>query len=91
VKSQPSEASYDMTTDGREHRSARPDGGVTVATMHWERSALVLHQRIADPKLGQLNFRVRYELVDEGRTLRATEDVDGGGSSHINVWIFARQ
>jgi hypothetical protein len=40
---------------------------------------------------GQLNNRVKYELTDEGRTLRATEDFDGGGRSHHNVWIFRRQ
>lgn len=91
VKGQPSEASYDITTDGREHRGVGPNGGVTVATMHWEQVVLVVHQRISDPKAGQLNNRVRYELIDKGRTLRATEDFDGGGRSHHNVWIFRRQ
>ena len=91
VKGQPSEASYEVTTDGREHRGVGPTGGVTVATMHWEQVVLVLHQRISDPKAGQLNNRVRYELIDEGRTLRTTEDFDGGGRSHHNVWIFRRQ
>lgn len=91
VKGQPSEASYDITTDGREHRGVGPNGGVTVATMHWEQVVLVVHQRISDPKAGQLNNRVRYELIDKGQTLRATEDFDGGGRSHHNVWIFRRQ
>ena len=91
VKGQPREASYDATTDGREHRSVGPNGGVTVATMHWEQVALVIHQRISDPKAGQLDNKVRYELIDHGRTLRATEDFEGAGRSHHNVWIFRRQ
>ena len=90
VKGQPREASYDVTTDGREHRGVSPNGGVTVATMHWEQTALVVHQRISDPNAGQLDNRVRYELIDNGRTLRATEDFDGGGRAHHNVWIFRR-
>jgi hypothetical protein len=91
VKGQPSEASYVVTTDGREHRGVGPNGAVTVATMHWEQAVLVVHHRIADPKAGQLNNKVRYELIDEGQTLRATEDFDGGGRSHHNVWIFKRR
>jgi hypothetical protein len=91
VKGQPSEASYDVTTDGREHRGVGPRGGVAVATMHWEEMALVVQQRISDPNAGQLTNKVRYELIDNGRTLRATEDFDGGGRSHHNVWIYRRQ
>lgn len=91
VKGQPYEASYDVTTDGREHRGVSPQGGATVATMHWEQMAVVVHQRISDSKAGQLNNTVRYELIDNGRTLQATEDFDGGGRSHHNVWIFRRQ
>ena len=91
VKGQPYEASYDVTTDGRDHRGVSPNGSATVSTMRWEQMALVVHQRISDPKVGQLNNTVRYELADEGRTLRATEDFDGGGRSHHNVWIFTRQ
>lgn len=91
VKGRPNEASYEVTTDGREHPGVAPNGSPTVATMHWEQMALVVHQRISDPKAGPLVNSVRYELKDEGRTLQATEDFDGGGRSHHNVWIFSRQ
>jgi hypothetical protein len=90
VKGQPSEGSYEVTTDGREHRGVSPNGSATVSTMHWEQAVAVVQQRISDPKVGQLNNKVRYELIDDGRTLRATEDFDGGGRSHHNVWIFRR-
>jgi len=85
------DASYEVTTDGREHRAVGPNGGVTVATMHWEQMTLILDQRISDPKAGQLTNKVRYELIDNGRALRATEEFEGGGRSHHNVWIFTRQ
>lgn len=91
VKGQPNEAFYEVTTDGREHRSIDPNGGATVATMHWEEMALVIHQRISHPKAGQMNNKVQYELLDNGQTLRSTEDFDGGGRSHHNVWIFRRE
>jgi hypothetical protein len=91
VKERPIEASYDVTTDGQEHRGVGPNGGVTVATTHWEQMALVVEQRISDPNAGQLTNRVRYELMDKGQTLQATEDFEGGGRSHHNVWIFRRQ
>ena len=90
MKGQPIDATYEVTTDGREHRSVDPNGGVTIATMHWEQAALVVHQRIAHPKAGELDNRVRYELIDNGQTLRATEDLVGGGRTHHNIWIFRR-
>jgi hypothetical protein len=91
VKGQPSEASYEVTTDGREHRGPAPGGGESVSTMVWEQTALIVRQRISHPKAGQLTNTVRYELVDNGRTLRATEDFEGAGRSHHNVWIYRRQ
>jgi hypothetical protein len=91
VKGQPSEVSYVVTTDGRQQRSTRPSGGITVATMRWEQTALLLRQRITDPKAGEMSNEVRYELLDDGRTLRATEDFEGAGRSHHNVWIFRRR
>jgi hypothetical protein len=91
VKGQPREVSYEITTDGRQHRSTGQSGGITLTTMRWEDTALMLRQRIGDPKAGELSNEVRYELLDDGRTLRATEDFKGAGRSHHNVWIFRRR
>lgn len=90
-KGQPNEASFEVTTDGREHRVAGPNGSAVVATMHWEQMALVVHQRISDPRMGELDNKVRYELTDGGQTLRSIEDFAGGGRSHHNVWVYTRQ
>lgn len=91
VKASPFEAGYEITIDGHEHRATSPNGSPAMSTAHWEESALVVTQRIADPKAGELRNSVRYELMDNGRTLRATEDFAGGGRSHHNVWIYRRK
>ena len=91
VKGQPSNVSYEVTTDGRQHRSTGQSGGIILATMAWEQTALVLRQQITDPRAGELSNDVRYELLDDGRTLRATENFEGAGRSHHNVWIFRRR
>jgi hypothetical protein len=91
VKGQPYEASFEATTDGREHPGKSPNGSESVSTMRWEQAALVVDQRISDPRAGQLKNSVRYELLDNGRTLRATEDFEGGGRSHHNIWIYRRE
>jgi hypothetical protein len=33
----------------------------------------------------------RYELLDEGRRLRAVEQIRGGGRDQDNTWIFDRR
>jgi hypothetical protein len=91
IKGKPNDTSYDVSTDGREWRTERPGGGVTVATMRWDQTALVLTQRITVPGAGEWLNSVRYELAEQGRTLRATEDFNGAGRSHHNIWIFRRQ
>ena len=46
---------------------------------------------LIDGPRGTISNVVRYELLDEGRTLRAVEDVGGAAPSHHNVWMFARR
>jgi hypothetical protein len=33
----------------------------------------------------------RYEIVDNGRSLQATEQIRGGGRDQDNIWVFARR
>jgi hypothetical protein len=91
VKGHPSEVSFTVTTDGKEHREVAPAGGTTIAVMRWDGDALVLQQRISHPKMGPLSNDVRYELLEDGKTLRSIEDFSGGGRSHHNVWIYRRR
>jgi hypothetical protein len=49
----------------------------------------VLNALIATPN-GEVHNDVRYELLEGGRVLRATEDVTGP-MQHHNVWIYEKR
>jgi len=59
--------------------------GDDVSRLYWEGDALVTDQR--DPNM---TMSWRYELIDDGRRLRATERIRGSHSQD-NVWEFARR
>jgi hypothetical protein len=65
----------------------------TVSTLRWDGTALVLAMRITGPGLEATNV-VRYELLDGGKRLRASEQ---GRSkqlplgNHDAIWIYDRR
>lgn len=89
IKTQPIDTAFDIQTDGRE--VANSNRGVTSRSrLEWQRNSLLLTVLIDAPR-GLVSNVVRYELLDEGRTLRAVEDVGGAAPSHHNVWMFVRR
>jgi hypothetical protein len=89
IKTKPIDTSFEIQTDGRE--VANSNRGLTSrARMEWQGSSLLLTVLIDGPR-GTISNVVRYELLDEGRTLRAVEDVGGAAPRHHNVWMFARR
>ncbi len=89
IKTQPIDTAFDIQTDGRE--VANSNRGLTSrARMEWQGTSLLLTVLIDAPR-GTVSNVVRYELLDEGRSLRAVEDVGGAAPPHHNVWMFARQ
>ena len=86
----PREGSYTITTDGREVAGAGQQGAATVSTMRWDGAALVLAGRIKGPGFEATND-VRYELLNGGRRLRATERGRSPMGNHDAVWIYDRQ
>jgi hypothetical protein len=89
IKTKPIDTSFVIQTDGRE--VANSNRGLTSrARMEWQGSSLLLTVLIDGPR-GTISNVVRYELLDEGRTLRAVEDVGGAAPRHHNVWMFARR
>ena len=74
----PREAAFTRRTDGAESSETGPQGLVTVSTLRWDGPALLLAMRIKGPGFEATND-VRYELLDGGRRLRATEQ---GRSPH---------
>jgi len=55
--------------------------------LQWDGDALVLTFTSPRPE-GALTISFRYELVDDGRRLRASEEVRGVPWAQDNVWIF---
>jgi hypothetical protein len=81
----PIEYEYELRSDG-------PDGDPDTdgASLRWDRDALVITFRTKQPDVDVV-ISFRYELVDAGRRLRATEQVRGTDHDQDNVWMFERR
>ena len=86
----PREASFTLATDGKEVTGTGPQGVPSVSTLRWDGPALVLAMRIKGPGFEATND-VRYELLDGGRRLRATEQLRSPQGNHDAVWIYDRR
>ena len=86
----PREASFTVSTDGRETSQTGPKGLTTIFTLRWARDTLVLAMRIQGPGFTATND-VRYELLNGGTRLRATEQGRSPQGDHDAVWIYDRQ
>jgi hypothetical protein len=83
------EYEYELLTDGREVVSEHK-GGRTVSSLRWEGNSLVVTFRTQRPD-GEMTVSFRYELLDDGRRLRAVEQLLGTDHDQDNVWIFDRR
>jgi len=86
----PREASFTIRTDGSETSETGPLGMATVSTLRWDGAALVLAMRIKGTGVEATND-VRYELLEGGRRLRATEQGRSPLGNHDAVWIYDRR
>jgi hypothetical protein len=86
----PREAGFTLLTDGRETSETGAKELTTVSTLRWASDALVLAMRIQGPGFTATND-VRYELLNGGTRLRATEQGRSPQGDHDAVWIFDRQ
>ena len=84
------EARFARATDGREVTETGPQGMPSVSTLRWDGPTLVLAMRIKGPGFEATND-VRYELLNGGRRLRATEQGRSPQGSHDAVWIYDRR
>jgi hypothetical protein len=89
TESNPIEYEYELRSDGCEIVSAE-QGIRTVSSLGWEGSALVVTWR-TERSDGEVTISFRYELLDAGRRLRATEQVRGTDHDQDNFWIFERR
>ncbi len=81
----PVEYAYEGLSDGKEVAGV---GGTN--NLCWDGDALVFSGRSQSPDaLWTISFR--YELLEEGRRLRAVEQIRGGGRDQDNIWMFDRR
>ena len=85
----PFEYEYELPSDGREVVGTQ-QGARTVSGLRWEGNALVVTFRTQRAD-GERAVSFRYELIDAGRRLRATEQVRGTDHDQDNIWIFDRR
>jgi len=85
----PMQVEYELKSDGRDVGLIQ-NGVTTLSTLRWEGEALVVRSRIQHPN-GETRITFRYELIDDGRRLRAVEQIRGAGQEQDNVWIFDRR
>jgi hypothetical protein len=84
------DAEFSVRTDGTEATQTGPQGHPTTMTLRWDGAALVLAMKIAGPGNTATND-VRYELLDGGRRLQATEVGRSPQHNHDAVWIYDRR
>ncbi|HEY7236311.1 MAG TPA: hypothetical protein VH539_19275 [Gemmatimonadaceae bacterium] len=80
------EFTFERFTDGRatavsDHETSR---------CYWDGDALVSEDRFGTAEAA-VAMTWRYDLFGDGRHLRATEQIRGGGRDQDNVWAFERQ
>ncbi len=85
----PFDSKFELLSDGREVATTDDRGVRIVSTLRWDGDALVVTWRIHRPD-GELAISFRYELMDGGRRLRASEQLRGGGRDQDNLWVFDR-
>ena len=88
-KSSPLQYEYELPSDGREVVSTR-NGVQTVSRLQWNGDALLVTMRTQRAG-GEQKLSFRYDLVDAGRRLRATEQLRGTDHDQDNVWMFERR
>jgi hypothetical protein len=86
----PREASFTVSTDGRETSETGARGEMITFTLKWASDALVLAMRIQGSGFTATND-VRYELLNGGTRLRAAEQGRSPQGDHDAVWIYDRQ
>jgi hypothetical protein len=85
----PVESKFDLLSDGREIVAEDEGGRRIVSSLRWDGDALVGRWQIQGPGF-EMAISFRYELHDNGRGLRAAEQLRGGGRDQDNLWIFER-
>jgi hypothetical protein len=79
--------STQRTADGRE--KVDPTDPRNLSSLRWDDNALLFSDRTTGPD--EVRITWRYELAEDGRQLKTSERIRGGGRDQDNVWVFERQ
>jgi len=79
--------SMQRASDGRE--KVDPSDPRKLCSLRWDGDALVFSDRTTGSD--EITRKWRYELVDAGSRLEATEQIRGGGRDQDNLWVFDRR
>lgn len=82
-------ALFMMESGPREYQFELPSDD-PASGLRWDDNAIVVTFETPLPD-GDLVVTFRYELIDDGRRLRASEQVRGVPWAQDNVWIFERR
>jgi len=85
----PRDYEYELRSDGPGVPSADQEAAQG-GWLQWDGGALVVTFREPIPT-GLMTVSFRYELMDDGRRIRASEQVRGTAWDQDNVWIFERR
>jgi hypothetical protein len=85
----PFEYEYELLSDGRDVVSTH-HGVQRVSRLQWDGDALLVFMRTQRPD-GDQTISFRYDLIDAGRRIRATEQLRGTDHDQDNVWVFERR
>ncbi|HKE86096.1 MAG TPA: hypothetical protein VKB50_20190 [Vicinamibacterales bacterium] len=79
---------YELRSDAAEIIGTH-EGTRTVSSLRWEGNTLVVMWRTE--RAGSTStISFKYDLIEDGRCLRATEQVRGTDHDQDNVWMFER-
>jgi len=82
--------SFVFQTSARDYEYELQIGGPAA---QWDGDTLLvtLQEPVPDGSQGTMTVSFRYELIDDGRRIRASEQVRGTSWDQDNVWIFERR
>ena len=85
----PRDYEYELRSDGPEPPAA-DEGAPSGGWLNWDGDALLVTFR-QPMEAGSMTVSFRLELIDDGRRIRASEQVRGTSWDQDNVWIFERR
>src|SRR5436190_4026092 len=84
TQANPIEYELQFVSDGRPVVSTQA-GAKTTSSLRWDGEASVLTS-LMERQSGETRISFRYELTENGRRLRAIEQIRGAGRDQDNVW-----